>query len=419
MKSNKSTTFEPSHPTRTQLAVTHVGIAVSDRELIKFIAAAFAWGAAHQMALVIHTYFITQITGSNTPLIILAVSILLALIVMSIVSGALGNRINRKLIIIIGSAASSISMLILGILLITNRIEAWHIEIVAIIQGGALAFEWTARTALLPNMANHHILTRATAFDNMAIYMTRILVPIIWAGTLPFIETYWGYFGLSALFICNLIIVATFKPAATRHTQPRMPMKKEVADFIKILKSNQILSINIIFTFTNAMMIGALVYLIAPFAGETLYIEELFVAITLGGAIGGLTIGIIGSPVRMWYALISTNMLAAASVVFLAIAPFFYLELVFALTFGIFHVIHASIGFVAMQTSVRDENRGLLATAYILAWSGVPIGGFIFAQLSQQATIPEAFITAGFFVATVTIAIAGLSRKLRQLKHRE
>ena len=126
-------------------------------ELRKFLVGTIIWSVGNQMVTVTQTYVIFDITRSALQLAILGGAVVIASVAMSIASGILADRFSRKVLLLCGSVMTSSSMLVVGLLIISQRIEPWHIQVAGAVHGAALALDWTARFSLLPNMVprNH------------------------------------------------------------------------------------------------------------------------------------------------------------------------------------------------------------------------------------------------------------------------
>ncbi len=420
---NFSRRIVPGNSRRRRVGVARIGQTLGSLELRKFLAGTFAWGTAHQMVIVAQTYVITELTGSTRDLAILAGVIALVSVSMGFIGGILADRVSRQALLMLGSVATSAAMLAIGVLLVVDRIEPWHIQLAGAIQGASLAFDWTARFALLPNMVDRKILPRSISFDLTIFNLTRISAPLIWGWIIILSDAEWPYFVMSSLFLCNVILVWSFKPKPQAKRSSHPPIWEDVSEIAKIVTSNPIVAGNMIFTAVNALLLGGFVYLLAPFAKNVLTIGpsglgHLFTAIGFGAFAGALTLGISGGARRMGYMLLITNMFVAGFAMLFALVAEFYLGLAIALLFGMFNAIHVGMGTISLQVAVSDDVRGRLAGIYEIAWAGFPLGGFVFAILAGFIGISEALLIGGAFVALVTLMIGLFNSSLRRFTYR-
>lgn len=396
---------------------------MSSLELRKFLVGTVVWGVGNQMVTVTQTYVIFDLTQSSLQLAILGAAVVICSITMSIVSGILADRFSRKVLLMCGSVATATSMLAVGILLVTDRIEPWHIQIAGGIHGAALALDWTARFSLLPIMVPRNILARAIFFDNSFFNLGRVLAPLIWGGIVHFWGYDWTYFTIAAVMATNFVVVALYRPISSRIETAHQAIWHDFVEIATVVRSNSVLTGNLTFTFVNALLMGGFIYLLTPISQEVYKVgageySQLFAAVGFGAFIGGLVLGLGGGFNRAGYALLITNFLTTAAAIAFALVTSIYFGFGFALLFGLINAIHIGIGTISLQMAITDNVRGRLAGIYELAWAGFPAGGFVFGAMASSMGPSSSLIIGCVFVIIVTIAIGMFNPRLRRLRMR-
>ena len=227
---------------------------MSSVELRKFLIGTVVWGVGNQMVTVTQTYVIFDITQSALQLAILGGAVVVASISTSVVSGFLADRFSMTLS----------SMLAVGLLLITDQVEPWHIQIAGAIHGSALALDWTARFSLLPIMVTRNILPRAVFFDNSFFNLGRVLAPLTWGAIVQFWGYEWTYIAIAGIMAANFVIVAMYRPHSSRVSTVHQPIWQDVVEIASVVRHNPILNGNLTFTFVNALLMGGFIYLLTP-----------------------------------------------------------------------------------------------------------------------------------------------------------
>ena len=375
------------------------------------------------MVTVTQTYVIFDITRSSLQLAILGAAVVVCSISMSIASGILADRFSRRALLMWGSVATGSSMLAIGILLITDRIEPWHIQVAGGIHGAALALDWTARFSLLPNMVERNILARAIFFDNSFFNLGRVLAPLIWGGIVQLWSYDWTYIAIAAVMTVNFVVVAMYRPVSSQTNVAHQPIWRDFVEIGEVIRRNAILKGNLTFTFVNALLMGGFIYLLTPISREVYNVgageySQLFASVGFGAFVGGLVLGLSGGFRRTGYALLVTNILATGSAIFFALVSSIYLGFVFALIYGFINAIHIGLGTISLQMAITDNVRGRLAGVYELAWAGFPAGGFVYGAMADSLGPSMSLIIGCCFVIFVTFAVGGFNRRLRQLQMR-
>ncbi len=396
---------------------------MSSLELRKFLIGTVVWGIGNQMVTVTQTYVIFDITQSALQLAILGAAVVIASVSTSIVSGFLADRFSRKVLLMCGSVMTFSSMLAVGLLLIADRVEPWHIQVAGAIHGSALALDWTARFSLLPIMVPRNILPRAVFFDNSFFNLGRVLAPLIWGAIVHHWGYDWTYITIAGVMALNLVIVALYRPISTGISTVHQPIWEDVVEIASVVRRNAILNGNLTFTFVNALLMGGFIYLLTPISREVYGVgageySQLFAAVGVGAFIGGLFLGFSGGFKRTGYGLLISNVLTVGCAIVFALMTSIYFGFVFALLFGLMNAIHIGLGTISMQMAITDNVRGRLAGIYELAWGGFPAGGFVFGALADGLGSSVALIIGCGFVLFVTFAVGTFNRQLRQLRMR-
>ncbi|MYA59839.1 MAG: MFS transporter [Chloroflexi bacterium] len=396
---------------------------MSSVELRKFLIGTVVWGVGNQMVTVTQTYVIFDITQSALQLAILGGAVVVASISTSVVSGFLADRFSRKVLLMCGSVMTLSSMLAVGLLLITDQVEPWHIQIAGAIHGSALALDWTARFSLLPIMVTRNILPRAVFFDNSFFNLGRVLAPLTWGAIVQFWGYEWTYIAIAGIMAANFVIVAMYRPHSSGVSTVHQPIWQEVVEIASVVRHNPILNGNLTFTFVNALLMGGFIYLLTPISREVYGVgageySQLFAAVGVGAFIGGLYLGFSGGFKRAGYALLISNVLTAGCAIVFALITGIYFGFAFAFLFGLMNSIHIGLSTISMQMAITENVRGRLAGLYELAWGGFPAGGFMFGALADGLGPSASLIIGCGFVLLVTGAIGALNPQLRRLRMR-
>ena len=396
---------------------------MSSIELRKFLFGTVIWSIGNQMVTVTQTYVIFDITKSSLQLAILGAAVVVTSVSMSLASGILADRLSRKTLLMCGSVATASSMFAVGLLIITDQIEPWHIQVAGGVHGAALALDWTARFSLIPNMVPRNILARAVFFDNTFFNLGRVLAPLMWGGIVQFWGYEWTYFAIAGVMTLNFVVVATYRPLSSAVGAAHQAIWHDVMEIATVIRSNSILKGNLIFTFVNALLMGGFIYLLTPIAREVYNVgageySQLFASIGFGAFIGGLFLGLSGGFRRTGYALLTTNVLSAGFAIAFALVASFYFGFGFALMFGLIGAIHIGLGSISLQMAITDNVRGRLAGIYEVAWAGFPAGGFVFGAMADPLGPSISLMIGCIFVIVVTISIGVFNPQLRRLRMR-
>src|SRR4029077_9803158 len=122
-------------------------------------------------------YLIYQITSSPLQLGLVAAMRGIPLFLFGIVAGALADRSGRKTQLIVAQVTNALLNFILATLVLTNRVQPWHVYVTAFLVGSVQAFQNPARQTLVSDIAGPRHLINALALNSMAINSSRAVGP--------------------------------------------------------------------------------------------------------------------------------------------------------------------------------------------------------------------------------------------------
>ncbi|MEH2214503.1 MFS transporter [Nostoc sp.] len=132
--------------------------------------------------------WIYQHTGSITQYTILYLFTTLPLVLVSPLAGTLVDRWNRRWAMILSDSGAAIITLCLGYLLVTQRLELWHIYPLVTISSIFNAFQSPAYSAATTQLVSKEYLDRASGLTQLALAVSQIVSPTLAAFLLGVIQ---------------------------------------------------------------------------------------------------------------------------------------------------------------------------------------------------------------------------------------
>jgi len=159
--------------------------------------------------------FIFRATGSPMAVALVMFLRQLPMFLLGAVAGAVADRFDRRIMLIVGMAAMCGLAIILGGLVATERIEIWHIALGVFLNGMYWSMDFPVRRTVLGEIAGMDRLSAAMGLDAATTQMTRMAGPAI--GGLV-IEAFGmeGVYLLGVVFYgaaCLLMLRVTYRPA--------------------------------------------------------------------------------------------------------------------------------------------------------------------------------------------------------------
>jgi MFS family permease len=256
------------------------------------------------------TIWAYQKTNAATSLALLGFFFVAPMLIASPFAGAIVDRSNRKIMMMISDIASGIATIIVLILYSTGHLEIWHLFITSAFQGVFQSFQWPAYSAAITTMIPKEQYGRANGMLSLADTASNIFAPIL-AGALL------GFIGLAGILVIDiatfviaisaLLIVAIPQPKISeegRQAQGNI-FKEAVFGFGYILKRPPLLALQLVFLTGNFFIgiPGAIqaAMILANSASNEKILAVVNSAGAIGGVVGGLVMSAWGGPKKRVY----------------------------------------------------------------------------------------------------------------------
>ena len=346
-----------------------------------------------QFALV---WYITQQTGSAALLVTATVVALLPDVLFAPFTGALVDRLNRRVVMIIADGAIALATLGLVLLFAFDRIEIWHIFVVLFLRSLGGTFHWPAMQASTSLMVPEQHLSRFAGLNQAVRGGLNIIAPPLGALLMSLLQFYQviAVDVLTAIIaIIPLFFISIPQPVrsdAVDVVTPKTIARDVVAGF-KYLKNWRAM-------FYLVLIAALLNFLLAPsgtlmplmvtqvFNGDVWKLSLLESMMGIGIVAGGLTIGVWGGfKNRIITVLIGVIGLGLGVLIFgLAPADLFWLAVVGMAITGFMSPIANGPLQAIMQSKIEPEMQGrVMGLTNSLCMMMMPISLLIAAPVAE------------------------------------
>ncbi len=162
------------------------------------------------------------------------------LLLVGFVSGAIADRFGRRRIILVSQTVNVVIPLILGLLVVTGKIEYWHISVASIVLGVFWALDWPARRSILPDFVGRERITDGMLLEGVLQNIIRIVGPFS-AGVIVEYAGISGFYAAISL-VSAIGLVTLFglsKPPRRVAVSAGFFRRNAFADLIRYIVKNQ------------------------------------------------------------------------------------------------------------------------------------------------------------------------------------
>lgn len=363
---------------------------------------------------------------TDSPLLLSLVGTLqfLPVMLLSLFAGAFIDRFPKKKVLLCTQTALLTITMILTILVLTKRIEYWHILVLATLMGIANTFDMPARQSIVIQLIEKESLMNAIALNSIAFNMARVIGPTI-AGLLM------AYVGIGFCFMINsisygavLISLLFIKPQHPEQIKPvkdQRPIVTEIKEGLSYIRSKpQILRSLILIGIVGTFALNNNV-LVPVFIKQILKLPETYFGLTislmgLGSLLGSFTTASFSKNgpnqlVLLYFPFIIGTALCLAAFV----NHYLLLGGILAIT-GFFFIVFSSTINTSIQIDLDNQFRGRVMSVYTLVFAGTtPFGSLFAGSIDNQFGGRAGFIACGgmtlLLIAWVSVQM-GRKKKL-------
>lgn len=393
--------------------------ALVESEFRRYTLGTFIWGSAHQMITLAQGYTLFNLTHSTLYLAALGASVGVFQVLMPAVGGFLNDRMPRKRLLLAGSLAMAAAVAGVAAAYAAGALAPWHLLLAGSAQGAFLGLDWTTRQAMLPGVVSRPRLVGAVSVDLASFNLARIVAPLVGGAVLASSGGPALYGLIAGLFAVSVLVVMSLRPAAVAR-EARPPLWADFKEAVLLLRSDQVLMANMLFTAVNALMLGGVVYLLPAFADQEFGAGErglsgLFTALGAGAFAAAVWLSLSGGVRRAGRWLIASNLLFAAGTAVFAWSGQLAAAALAAVALGFFNSVHTTLGVAAIQLASPAAMRGRVFGVYEVAWGMFPLGGLVLGSLAAGIGLPASLAAWAALTAAFTLGVWWRAPKIRAL----
>ncbi len=253
------------------------------------------------------TIWAWQETGQATALALVGFFSFGPAVLLSPVAGALVDRWNRKLVMMLSDLAAGLASIVTLALYLSGALEVWHLYALGAWTGAFSAFQWPAYSAAISTMLPKVQYTRASGMMSLAESASNVAAPAL-AGFLLSVIGIGGILVIDivsfTLAVGGLLLVLIPQPKRSQEgDEGRGSLVQEsVYGFRYIWTRRPLLHLQLVFFAVNLTGTFTLTLLapmvLASTGNDELILGSVQSALGVGGVAGGLLLSTWGGPTR-------------------------------------------------------------------------------------------------------------------------
>ena len=365
-------------------------------------------------------YLAYRISGRPLDSGLIGVANTLPTLLFALPAGVLVEHWDKRKTVILLQAVMAVQAFGLTYLAYTGKIQIWQIVALAFFYGTAVAFEVTARQAMLIELAGREALPSAIALQTTAFNFGRVIGPVTAAALILWTGNEGSVFlanAISFLFVIVGLLIARTRFKIEKEVNLNRSLGSEFREGLQYIRNDQVVTSVILmaaligfFGIPLVQQIPALARDVLKTAADTEAIiaartSNLYAAQGVGAIVAALIVAYFNSFNKSKMLLIG-QVIFIIPIIALGLAKHMNIALILLAFIGLGTVIQLVTMNTMIQISVPDELRGRVFSIYFWALQGVaPFGSFAVGWMAQTWNVPATIVVGGTICLIGIIAV--------------
>jgi MFS family permease len=354
------------------------------------------------MQSVAQSWLVYRLTGSALLLGSVGFASQIPVFLFAPLGGIAADRYNRRQIVIGTQIASMLLAFALAALTLLDRVQVWHVFVLASLLGIVNAFDIPGRQSFLVDMVGKEDLMNAIALNSSMFNGARVVGPAIAGILVAKIGEGWCFFANAVSYIAVIIGLLLMRVQSRARVSMGSPLEHMLEGFRFVERTAPIRALLLLLGIVS--LVGMPYIVLMPiFADQILHggargLGILMGATGVGALLGALTLafrkGVKG--LGRWVAWCCAGF--GSSLIVFSLSHKFWISVILLLPVGYTMMLQMACSNTLIQVMVPDALRGRVMAVYSMMFMGMaPIGALLGGALADRLGAP------------VTVAIGGLA----------
>jgi len=321
------------------------------------------------------------------------------IIFLSLFSGVLVDRINKRYLMVFTQIAFMLLAFALAILTQFNIITVKLILVISLMNGIVLSLDAPARQAMVFELVGKEKILNAVALNSIAFHSARMTGPAL-AGILVAVISIAGCFYVNAVsFLAFIVVLLLIRPKHAANQNNNKHFFQDLKGGINFIKANRIYLVLIAIVGSISLFGFSYSILLPVFAKNILGLQIkgyglLMSASGIGSLLGGFMLASLKKPKSQLRTLIFSLFTFAFSLIFFSLTKSLVVSVLILVLAGFSCLSSLAIINSLIQAMVPNEFRGRIMSIYMLVFIGtIPFGSLLAGTAAHSIGVsPTLFI---------------------------
>jgi MFS family permease len=373
-----------------------------------------------QMQMLARGILIYEITGSYALTGIVSAGFAPAMLIGSVISGTVTERIERRTIIQATQFGQVVIATSIGTLVLTDQIIWQHILVASIAQGGVFAFMMPARQVVIPKIVGKDLMSNAMSLNSAAMSFTSMAAPAVGGVLYGIIGAEGVYFIVAGLNVAAIGLTGILPKFPPDSNVPRRSILSNTAEGFAYVRHNRTLMSVIVFVALGTILSMPFRMLLPAISSDVFNASEfktgvLVAVMGVGSLIGALAIAALRQGQRRGMVLMASAFVSAFGLVVFAGLPYYWVGIFVMIFMGIGEAGRFALGQALSMELTDDEHRARVASLFQMTFGLMPLGILPVSVAMELFGAERTLFGLGIILLATSVLSLGLMKRLRQL----
>ncbi len=343
-----------------------------------------------------------------------------------LIAGVVADKYSRKIQLVIASLTDAIFAFLLATLVITGRIELWHIYTAAFLSGTAQAFQSPARAALVHDLVGTGRLLNSVALLSVGFNVSRgigpMLAGVIIATPLGVSGSYYAQFIIgiaTAIWTMQIRVPKEAREAMYKLARDQTSFYRNTIEGLKYVASSRMIRSLMILALAPMVLAMPFTSLFPLFAVDILHVGAtgqglLLSCLGVGAITGGLFVASMkGGPVGK-FMLIGAFVFGVSLVLF-SRSEWMWLSMTMTFVAGAANTSFTTQDQTVVQMMAPDHMRGRILSIYMTNRALQPLGMALAGVLANYFGGPNGVLIMGLDTIALVVCLGLLVPEIYRL----
>ena len=376
------------------------------------LAGSFASFLGMSMQMITRGWLVLRLEDDSPfALAMVMISFSLPMTFVSLLGGALADRLARKHLIIISQAGNAVMTIVLGVLDVTGHVTFWHIFAIGFVNGSLMAFNMPSRQAMLSEIVPEKNLMNAISLNTSAMNLTGIAGPAAAGFLILVVDTAGVFFIVGAIYVLSVILTMVVKAGNSPVSTSRNGVAGDIKEGLAYATAHPG-RLGLVIMMLITTLFGFSYWALMPaWAREALDVQSdglgiLMTIMGTGSLVGTLALASVSNVRRRGLILIGGALAWGVVLALFSQVGSYLMAIPFLIAMGAISATSMSMTMTMTQVLSAPQMRGRMMSIAMMTFGAMPLSALPFGALAERIGTPDALLISGVLLVVITTLFA-------------